>query len=68
MSEDKAKGIGKQVKGDLKEEWGEVTGDEETKASGKKDKTAGKMQEVYGKAKDKVRDGVNKQKERHDDR
>lgn len=37
-----------QLKGSLREKWGELTDDELTEMAGKKDKLAGKLQEKYG--------------------
>ena len=46
--ENRAKGIFKQMKGNVKEAVGEVTGDAGTRRSGKLDRIAGKVQETVG--------------------
>jgi uncharacterized protein YjbJ (UPF0337 family) len=47
------KGKLNQVKGNVKEAWGEVTGDKSTEWSGRKDQVKGKLQEGYGDLKEK---------------
>lgn len=37
-----------QLKGSVKEKWGDLTDDELTEAAGERDKLAGKLQEKYG--------------------
>lgn len=59
MDSDRVKGTGKQVSGSLKEAVGKVTGDTKTEAEGAAEKTAGKVQNSIGGAKDTVRDAVN---------
>jgi len=58
MDKDRSAGIGHQVKGSVKEAAGKVTGDAKLEASGKAEKTAGKVQNAVGGAKDTVRDAV----------
>ncbi len=60
VDEDRAAGIGHQVKGSLKEVAGKVTGDTKLQAEGTAEKTAGKVQNTVGGAKDAVRDTVKK--------
>lgn len=60
MDSDRIAGAAKQVKGAIKDAAGKVTGDEKLQAEGKADKTAGKVQNTVGGAKDGVRDAVNK--------
>ncbi len=55
MNQDQAKGIGKQVKGAVKDAVGGATGDTSTQIEGKIDKAAGKVQQGYGDAKEKVK-------------
>ena len=57
MDKDRVAGVGKQVKGAVKEAAGKVTGDAKLKAEGKADKVAGKVQNAAGGAKDKVKNG-----------
>jgi uncharacterized protein YjbJ (UPF0337 family) len=56
MDKDRAEGMGKQMKGAIKEGVGKVTGDAKTEASGKADKAEGKMQNAAGSVKDAVKD------------
>lgn len=60
MDKDRVEGIGKQIKGAVKDAAGKVTGDSKMQAEGKADKTEGKVQNTVGGAKDGVRDAVNK--------
>lgn len=60
VDEDRAAGIGHQIKGTLKEVAGKVTGDTKTEAEGTAEKTAGKVQNTVGGAKDSVRDVLDK--------
>lgn len=57
-TEDKLKGTWNQVKGTLKQKYGELTDDDLTYAEGKEDELYGKMQTRLGKTKDQVRDIV----------
>jgi uncharacterized protein YjbJ (UPF0337 family) len=47
-----------QVKGKVKEKWGNLTEDDLTAINGKRDQLEGKIQERYGIAKDQVRKDV----------
>lgn len=58
MDSDRIKGAGKELKGNVKEAFGEVTGDRSTELEGKGDQVAGKVQRKYGEAKDNVRDAL----------
>lgn len=60
MDKDRVKGTAHQAKGSVKEAVGKVTGDHKMAAEGKGEKTAGKVQNTAGGAKDKVRDAVRK--------
>ena len=60
VDEDRAAGIGHQVKGSVKEAAGKVTGDAKLQGEGTAEKTAGKVQNTVGGAKDAVRDAVKK--------
>lgn len=51
MNWDVIQGKWKQVKGSVKEKWGELTDDELDQIDGNKDRLAGKLQEKYGWAK-----------------
>ncbi len=54
MNWDVIEGKWGQLKGSVKEQWGDLTDDELTEIAGKRDKLAGKLQERYGWAKDEV--------------
>ncbi|WP_137181020.1 CsbD family protein [Roseomonas sp. AR75] len=58
MDKDRLKGMGNQVKGEVKKTVGEMTGNERMEAEGHVDKAKGKVQEKVGEAKDGVRDAV----------
>lgn len=58
MDKDRIEGSGKQIKGDIKEEAGKVTGDEKLKNEGRADNAEGKVQNTVGGIKDKVRKAV----------
>ncbi|MBA3563319.1 MAG: CsbD family protein [Gammaproteobacteria bacterium] len=55
MDKDRVKGKGKQTGGSLKEGAGKATGDRKLENEGKADKGKGKVQEGFGRAKDKLR-------------
>ena len=48
------KGMWKQVRGEAKSKWGELTDDELDKVAGERDKLLGLLQEKYGYAKIKA--------------
>ncbi len=58
MDEDRLKGVAKQVTGSIKEAIGKLTGDTKTQAEGLAEKTAGKVQDTIGGAKDTMRDAA----------
>jgi uncharacterized protein YjbJ (UPF0337 family) len=58
MDKDRVEGIGKQVKGSIKEAIGKVTGDTKTQAEGTTEKVEGKAQNAVGSVKDKARDAL----------
>lgn len=60
MDKDRVEGIGKQIKGAVKDAAGKVTGDTKMQAEGKADKAEGKVQNTVGGAKDGVRNAVDK--------
>ncbi|HJQ35827.1 MAG TPA: CsbD family protein [Thermoanaerobaculia bacterium] len=53
--EHRGKGILKQVKGNVKEAWGDLTDNPKTEIEGKVDKVVGKVQEGFGDAIDPKR-------------
>lgn len=54
MNWDTIKGQWMQLKGKVKEKWGDLTDDDLDSISGKKDQLVGKLQERYGYARDKA--------------
>ena len=58
MHKDQVDGVGKQVKGAVKDAAGGLTGNERLQAEGKLDKAEGKVQQKVGEAKDNVRDAL----------
>ncbi|MFA9486012.1 CsbD family protein [Moraxella haemolytica] len=59
MSNDRLQGKWQQLKGEIKQQWGELTDDEVVKLDGKTDSLIGVLQERYGKAKDAIAQEVN---------
>ncbi len=60
MNEDIFKGKWKELKGSVKEKWGDLTDDDITKVEGKTEKLVGILQSKYGYSKDKAQDEYNK--------
>ena len=58
MDWNRVEGNWKQVKGKIKEKWGDLTDDDLDKIAGKRDQLEGKLQERYGLAKDQVKKDV----------
>jgi uncharacterized protein YjbJ (UPF0337 family) len=58
MDWDRVEGNWKQIKGKVKEKWGNLTDDDLDKIAGRRDQLEGKIQERYGIAKDQVRQDV----------
>ncbi len=54
MNENTIQGKWEQVKGSVKETWGDLTDDEITQMEGNRQKLAGKIQERYGRAQDVI--------------
>jgi len=48
MNRDILEGMWKQLRGKVRETWGDLTDDELEEIAGKRDKLAGKLQERYG--------------------
>lgn len=59
MNEDRLLGKWQQLKGEIKQQWAELTNDEVTNLDGKTDSLVGVLQEKYGKAKDAIAQEVN---------
>ena len=60
MHKDEVDGVGKQVKGAVKDAAGGLTGNEKLQAEGKLDKAEGKFQQKVGEVKDATRDALKK--------
>jgi uncharacterized protein YjbJ (UPF0337 family) len=58
MNEDIMKGDWTQIKGQMRVQWGKLTDDDFEQIAGKKDILVGKLQERYGRAKDKAEKDV----------
>jgi len=54
MNWDRIEGNWKQLKGKIKEQWGDLTDDDIDRIAGKKDQLAGRLQETYGIGKDEA--------------
>jgi uncharacterized protein YjbJ (UPF0337 family) len=55
MDWNRVEGNWKQMKGKIKEQWGDLTDDDLTAINGQRDQLEGKIQERYGLAKDQVK-------------
>ncbi len=51
---DQSEGMGKKIKGTLKEAAGKLTGDKKTEAEGQADQAEGEVQKTWGDVKDSV--------------
>ncbi len=58
MDWNRFEGNWKQVKGKVKEQWGNLTDDDLTAIAGKRDQLEGKIQERYGIARDQARQQI----------
>jgi uncharacterized protein YjbJ (UPF0337 family) len=54
MNRDNFEGKYKELKGKIKEKWGDLTDDEYTEAEGKVEALAGKIQQKYGGVKEDI--------------
>jgi len=54
MNWDKVSGQWKQLKGKVKEKWGDLTDDDLDQVAGKRDQLVGRIQQRYGIAKDEA--------------
>lgn len=59
MNEDIFKGKWKELKGSVKEKWGDLTDDDVTEVEGKAEKLVGILQKRYGYSKDKAQEEYN---------
>lgn len=58
MDWNRIEGNWKEVKGKVKQKWGQLTDDDLTQINGKRDQLEGRIQQRYGLAKDQVRKDV----------
>jgi len=58
MNQDVIEGKWKQIRGEVKKWWGQLTDDDLDTVAGNKDKLIGKLQERYGYAKEKAQEEV----------
>ena len=65
MNWDIIQGKWDQLKGSVKEQWGDLTDDEVTQIAGNRDKMSGKLQERYGWTKTEVDEKMNDFFRRH---
>ena len=65
MNWDIIQGKWDQIKGSVKEQWGDLTDDEVTQIAGNRDKMSGKLQERYGWTKTEVDEKMNDFFRRH---
>ncbi len=68
MDKDRMKGKMDDVKGRVKRQAGEWTGDKDLQAEGTADQVKGKAQNAFGKVKDAGRDAIDDLKDRDDER
>lgn len=60
MNEDILKGKWKEIKGGIKQQWGNLTDDDLAQVDGKQEKLLGLLQTKYGYSKDKAAQEFNK--------
>ena len=60
MNKDVMEGKWKQVRGEVKKWWGQLTDDDLDMVAGDRDKLIGKLQEKYGYAKEKAQEEVDR--------
>ena len=60
MNEDQFKGKWKQVKGQFKQKYADLTDDDLLYAEGKSDELLGRLQEKTGKTKEEIKDEIDK--------
>jgi uncharacterized protein YjbJ (UPF0337 family) len=60
MNWDRIEGNWKQLKGKVKEQWGELTDDDIDRIAGKRDQLAGRLQETYGIGKDEAESQIDR--------
>lgn len=65
MDKDILLGKWKQLKGEFKKQWGNLTDDDLDKAKGDRDKLLGVLQEKYGYSKDQAREHLDRFLDEH---
>jgi len=60
MNEDQFKGKWKQIKGEVKQKYADLTDDDLLYAEGKSDELLGRLQEKTGKSKEQLKDEIEK--------
>jgi uncharacterized protein YjbJ (UPF0337 family) len=68
MDRDEMKGKAEKAKGYVKEKAGELTDNADLEAEGKMDRATGAVREGFGKAKRKVKEGIDEVTDRVEDR
>ena len=58
LNKDEIKGKAKKIKGSVKDKLGEITKDRELEIEGEDERTAGEVQDEFGRARRKVREAV----------
>jgi len=58
MDWNRVEGNWKEVKGKIKQQWGQLTDNDLAQINGRRDQLEGKIQQRYGRAKDRVRKDV----------
>jgi uncharacterized protein YjbJ (UPF0337 family) len=66
MNADTLKGQWKQMRGEIKKWWGDLTDDDLDRIEGDRDKLIGRLQERYGYARDKAEAEVNRRFSEYD--
>ena len=56
MDPNRIEGKAKELKGEVKDTVGKITGDKSMQIEGKMDKAVGKVQDAYGRAKDNIKE------------
>ncbi|PQJ78092.1 CsbD family protein [Polaribacter porphyrae] len=58
MNKDTQEGTWKQIKGEFKDKFGEITNNKSLEAEGEKEKMIGEIQKKYGKTKDEIAEAI----------
>jgi len=58
MNEDRLKGQWKQLRGEVRKQWGKLTDDDLDQIAGERDKLIGKVQERYGQTREEAHEAV----------